>query len=149
MGAMTATKFREWCDKWKENFRHYHFVKNADGYSSSLFDFTCKYKGKYKVIFDKVTDTLHIVLPKDDYYHRGLNAQKAIRKELERAMAKGMPRYWVKDEARHRDIEARFTREVEAHYEEEEAKEQNGGNYERRKGGLNKEDKDLILSLNS
>ncbi|KAF5637822.1 hypothetical protein F52700_4524 [Fusarium sp. NRRL 52700] len=124
MGAITAKKFREFSDRWNEDFRHYYFVKNENGYYPSLCHFISKYKGKYEVNFDNVKETLHIVLPKDEYYHKGLHAQKAIKKELEKAMAKDMPRYWVKDEARHRDIEALFTCEVERHYREEEAREQ-------------------------
>ncbi|KAF5568778.1 hypothetical protein FPHYL_2584 [Fusarium phyllophilum] len=122
MGAMTAEKFREWSDRWNEDFRHYYFVKKNNGYYPSLCQFTSKYKGKYKVNFDNVKETLHILLPKDDYYHKDLNAQKAIRKELERTVAKEMPRYWVKDEARHREMEERFAREVEGHYQKEQAK---------------------------
>ncbi|KAF4477188.1 hypothetical protein FAGAP_12468 [Fusarium agapanthi] len=87
MGVMTSKKFREWSDRWSENFRHYYFVKKEIGYFPSLCHFTSKYKGKYEVIFDDMTETPHIVLPKDDYYHEELSAQKAIRKELERVMA--------------------------------------------------------------
>ncbi|KAF5718165.1 hypothetical protein FGLOB1_1749 [Fusarium globosum] len=122
MGAMNAKKFREWSDRWNEDFRHYYYIKRANGYYPSLLQFTSKYKGKYEVNFDNVKETLHIILPKDDYYHKDVSAQKAIRKQLEKAIAKEMPRYWVKDDARHREKEDRFAREVEEHYQEEEAK---------------------------
>ncbi|EWG54071.1 hypothetical protein FVEG_12369 [Fusarium verticillioides 7600] len=121
MGAMTAKKFREWSERWNEDFRHYYFVKQNNGYYSSLCQFASKYKGKYEVNFDNVKETLLIVLPKDDYYHKDVNTQKAIRNELERAISKEMPRYWMKDEAKHREMEDHFTREVEEHYQEEEA----------------------------
>ncbi|KAF5686328.1 hypothetical protein FDENT_5849 [Fusarium denticulatum] len=127
MGAMTAQKFREWSDRWNEDFRHYYFVKKHNGYYPSLCQFASKHKGKYEVKFVNVQETLLILLPKDDYYHKDVNVQESIKKQLERAIAKDMPRYWVKDEARHREMEERFAREVEGHYQEEEAKIQRRG----------------------
>ncbi|KAF5603273.1 hypothetical protein FPCIR_1469 [Fusarium pseudocircinatum] len=127
MGAMTAKKFREWSDRWNEDFRHHYFVKKNNGYYPSLCQFASKYKRKFEVKFDNVKETLLILLPKDDYYHKDVNAQRSIKNELERAMAKEMPHYWVKDEARHREMEESFAREVEGHYQGEEANTQRRG----------------------
>ncbi|EXA36881.1 hypothetical protein FOVG_12764 [Fusarium oxysporum f. sp. pisi HDV247] len=122
MGATTAKKLQEWSEWWNEDFRHYYYAKMKNGYLPSLCRFTSKYAGKYEVDFDNVKETLHIILPKDDYYHKGLNAQKAIRRELEAAMTKYMPGYWVKDEARHRERDDHFSKSVEEHYQKQEAK---------------------------
>ncbi|KAF5534575.1 hypothetical protein FNAPI_12313 [Fusarium napiforme] len=122
MGAMTANKFREWSDRWNEDFRHYYFVKKSNGYYPSLCQFASKNQGKYEVKFDNVKENLLILLPKDAYYHKDVNARKSIIMELERAIAKEMPRYWVKDEAKYREMEESFAREVAGHYQEEEDK---------------------------
>ncbi|KAH7466743.1 hypothetical protein FOMA001_g16064 [Fusarium oxysporum f. sp. matthiolae] len=121
MGATTAKKLREWSEWWNEDFRHYYYAKMKNGYLPSLCSFTSKYAGKYEVDFDNVKETLHIILPKDDYYHKGVYAQRAIRRELEAAMTKHMPGYWVKDEARHGERDEHFSKSVEEHYQEQEA----------------------------